>query len=190
MLALGMAAISAPVPSTSPDSTNEPLGVNATVAASSADSQIPKATVVRDGSATPSPADCSSPGAVCAAGGGVTLVVTNIDRDYQPTVGAIWASAAAPKHGFHWVRVEVTWRLTSGKHDIEPSINLIDTLGEEIPLGLGGIDPRCTDGDVWGIYGPGDIVGPEPFCVQVSDPVAGPLAVDWLGGPAGAISLP
>jgi len=106
------------------------------------------------------------------------MAISNIDRNYQPAVPSYAAADASPKHGYGWLRFELTMTVTQGQHDLEPAFYIADALGEHYILGsLFGLDPACKDTGAWGVYGPGETLGPVPMCVQVA--ASGPLTLRW-----------
>jgi hypothetical protein len=127
-------------------------------------------------------------------GDGVTILVSNIDRNFQPQVPSFAASFAVPEQGFHWLRLEVTVVVNTGQLHLEPfGFNIQDAVGQDGP-DLGGLDdPRCTISATGGIYGPGEQLGPTPLCFQVAGPVDGPLTLIWfpteLTGPQSAVQI-
>jgi hypothetical protein len=137
---------------------------------------------------------CPTGIAACASGDGVTVLVSNIDRNFQPQVPSFAASFAVPEHGFHWLRIEVTVMATEGQQHLEPfNFDVKDAIGQDGP-DLGAVDdPRCQMSAAGGIYGPGEGFGPFPLCFQVAGPVDGPLTLIWfptaLTGPQSVVQV-
>jgi hypothetical protein len=125
----------------------------------------------------------------CASIQGVTLSVSNIDRDFKPAqypTGSVGGLAGltppSPRPSYHFVRVEVTFRVTQGSHELDPLVlNLKDPLGYQQPADLF-IDPagKGCDTTQGGLYGQGSTLGPTPVCFEVAGPINGALTLIWI----------
>ncbi len=75
--------------------------------------------------------------------------------------------------------------MPDGLHNLEPAFLVADTLGQHVVADeFDGLDSQCKDIGSWGVYGPGEMLGPTPMCVQVADP-SGPLTLEWLSSKTG-----
>jgi hypothetical protein len=104
-----------------------------------------------------------------------------VDRDFHPAAGSFSPDLASPRHGFHWLRLGLTLKVTAGRHDLEPfSLLAVDAVGQDGADPLVGMDdPRCepTPG---GIFAPGEGLGPASLCYQVADPPGGSVSLVWV----------
>ena len=138
-------------------------------------------------------------GSVCATLNGVSLVLTSVDRNYQPppqapmslplpaglpkgtpTLPPIPAFTSTPLPGFHVVRVEVMFQVAGrGQHEVFPDeVILIDSQGQPQFLNEFLDLATCTTSQ-GGAFGPGTKVGPTPLCFEVAGPVDGTLTLNW-----------
>jgi hypothetical protein len=140
-------------------------------------------------SKVPTPTTSSSPASFtcqpkpCAVFQGVTLTVSNIDRDYKPQdVPSYEQSNASPRPGFHFVRLEATFTVQSGEHEIDPldTVQLKDSLGyQQSGLALFMVDPHCNPPS-GATVAAGSKYGPVPLCFEAGGSTTGPLTLVWI----------
>ena len=164
-------------------STAVPMAAASNTTSYTATTLSPSATVTTSTVVTLS--GCPPGAAVCGESAGVTVSISNINRNYQLSVPSNWAAQASPKRGFHWIRFELTLTVSSGQHDLEPgAFTVSDAVGVDLALDFAPtLDPNCKSSAAGGVYGPGETLGPMPVCMQVAGPVNGPLTLGWSPGP-------
>jgi hypothetical protein len=132
---------------------------------------------------TPATASFNCQPKPCASFQGVTLLASNVDRNYQPKdVPSYEQSNASPRPGFHFVRLEVTFTVQSGEHEIDPldSVQLKDSLGyQQSGLALFMVDPHCNAPSGATVAG-GSKYGPVPLCFEAGGSTTGQLTLVWI----------
>jgi hypothetical protein len=132
---------------------------------------------------TPAQASFNCQPKPCAAFDGLTLLISNIDRDYQPKdVPSYEQRNASPRPGFHFVRLEVTFTVQSGEHEIDPldTVQLKDSLGfQQTGLALDLVDPHCL-APTGATVAAGSKYGPVPLCFEAGGSTTGPLKLVWI----------
>lgn len=127
----------------------------------------------------------------CATLNGVTLQVSNVDRNYVPKdlPSYLSQSQVAPQPGFHRVRLEVTFVDVSGEHEVSASnVQLVDALGyQQGGSALDFEDPACTAKNGSASMAPGGRLGPIPLCFDAGGATAGRLKLVWI--PSGLTGL-
>lgn len=148
--------------------------------------------VRQTGTASPKASCAPQP---CAVEDGVLLLISDVNRAYQPRNLPDYAQKnATPRPGFHWVRLQVTFIDQQGEHEVSPySVDLRDALGyQQAPGGLL-FDPACQSvgGSALAL---GGRLGPTPICFEAGGDPKGSLTVVWipsgLTGPQRGAELP
>ena len=114
----------------------------------------------------------------CGAHDGVTLLVSSAQAATSLSRSYITES---PPPGFHYVRLDIEFRVVSGEHLVKPydDVALVDSTGHKHfiteVLGADG----CNNNLGGTTVGPGGQYGPFSLCFLAGDPITAPMAIDW-----------
>jgi hypothetical protein len=140
---------------------------------------------VSGGSRDTASAQTSPPAILSGALDGVQINVTNVDRAWpQPTPNQSWPGQfffATPDPSFHIVRLDVTFAVTQGEHEVDlGSINVKDSLGYQHAASPYYAEPCDFTSNRTFSLAAGGQLGPMPMCFEVGGPADGPPSLIWI----------
>lgn len=108
----------------------------------------------------------------CMAHSGLTVLVSDVQRDAGPATGGA---------GAHVVQLGVTFVSTSGTHNITPEeVVLRDASGSMVLAGAGGSSSDCADATVSRALDAGQRAGPYVLCYAAGGSANAPLTLVWI----------